>query len=144
MSLSSPGDVRGLCYHFLGPHLVLHGEMFMKSPHKSKDNITKSSERKKKHHTIYKSPLKKIENSQNIPWPIPNINLPWFVLALFPIPSPQVTRLTLTSSGQERGAAEEDEEDDGPRAADRRREVQEELERAFDLGQRLNPWLVDD
>lgn len=40
-----------------------------------------------------------------------------------------VTRLTLTSSGQERGAAEDDEEDDGNRAADRRREVQEELER---------------
>ncbi|CAL1152498.1 unnamed protein product [Cladocopium goreaui] len=39
-----------------------------------------------------------------------------------------VTRLTLTSSGQERGA-EDDEEDDGNRAADRRREVQEELER---------------
>jgi hypothetical protein len=43
-----------------------------------------------------------------------------------------VTRLTLTSSGQERGA-EDDEEDDGNRAADRRREVQEELERAWDL-----------
>lgn len=42
-----------------------------------------------------------------------------------------VTRLTLTSSGSgDRGAAEDDEEDEGPRsAADRRREVQEELER---------------
>ena len=40
--------------------------------------------------------------------------------------------MTLTSSGQERGA-EDDEEDDGNRAADRRREVQEELERAWDL-----------
>ena len=51
----------------------------------------------------------------------------------------QVTRLTLTSSGSgDRGAAEDDEEDEGPRsAADRRREVQEELERAWE---RVETW----
>ena len=105
-------------YGFWGPHLVLHGQMFMKS-----------SEISQKNHQI----LRKI--TIQIPIKITNRNpyqSPFFVSStVLPIPS-EVTRLTLTSSGQERGA-EDDEEDDGNRAADRRREVQEELERAWDL-----------